>query len=223
MFSKLNWILTGDKIELTQGFHGQFQGGQALDFNNQGKRLIAPAKIELSRKIKGRTPYQSFCEFKLLNTLGNVFYQIVHFEPSDNQGKIYEQGEEIKGTDTSGNNHYHIALNVNNVWENVLKYTKQDKEIRIVYLRSFKFWKTFDYEKWTFYDRDGQASIQFLDNNVDNTTIVERTYTVQRGDSLWLIAQKELGNGNRWKEIANLNNLNNPSLILPGQKLKLPK
>jgi nucleoid-associated protein YgaU len=34
---------------------------------------------------------------------------------------------------------------------------------------------------------------------------VPQTYTVVRGDSLWLIAQRFLGNGNRWRETYNLN------------------
>ncbi|HEY9857253.1 MAG TPA: glucosaminidase domain-containing protein [Stenomitos sp.] len=50
------------------------------------------------------------------------------------------------------------------------------------------------------------------------------SYTVQSGDSLSKIAQRTLGNGNRWREIYDLNRdvLNNPNLIRPGQVLKLP-
>lgn len=46
-------------------------------------------------------------------------------------------------------------------------------------------------------------------------------YTVVAGDSLWSIAQKRLGNGNRYKEIMTLNGLSS-TVIRPGQKLKLP-
>ena len=48
-----------------------------------------------------------------------------------------------------------------------------------------------------------------------------RTYTVKGGDSLWAIAQKQLGNGNRYPEIKSLNNLSSDT-IHPGQVLKLP-
>ena len=53
----------------------------------------------------------------------------------------------------------------------------------------------------------------------------DRTYTVQKGDSLWRIAAKELGSGRRWQEIYELNRgvISNPSLIFVGQKLKLPQ
>ncbi|WP_125143677.1 LysM peptidoglycan-binding domain-containing protein [Clostridium transplantifaecale] len=51
-----------------------------------------------------------------------------------------------------------------------------------------------------------------------------KTYTVQSGDSLWKIAKKTLGDGNRWSEIYNLNTdkISNPDLIYPGQVLTLP-
>lgn len=51
------------------------------------------------------------------------------------------------------------------------------------------------------------------------------TYTVQPGDSLWAIAQKTLGNGNRWPEIYALNQGvigSNPNLIRTGEVLTLP-
>lgn len=48
-----------------------------------------------------------------------------------------------------------------------------------------------------------------------------RTYTVKSGDCLWAIAQKQLGNGNRYPEIKSLNNLSSDT-IHPGQVLKLP-
>lgn len=47
------------------------------------------------------------------------------------------------------------------------------------------------------------------------------TYVVQEDDTLWLIAKKLLGNGNRWPEIANLNGIKG-TIIYAGQKLKIP-
>ena len=47
-------------------------------------------------------------------------------------------------------------------------------------------------------------------------------YVVQKGDSLWRIAEKTLGDGRRWKELAALNNVRNPDLIRPGQVIRLP-
>jgi len=51
-----------------------------------------------------------------------------------------------------------------------------------------------------------------------------KTYTVKSGDTLWAIAQKYLGAGNRYMDIYNANKdkVKNPNLIYPGQVLTLP-
>ena len=49
-----------------------------------------------------------------------------------------------------------------------------------------------------------------------------KTYIVQEGDSLWLIAKKQLNDGSKFTEIAKLNNLKSPNLLRPGQLLYLP-
>ena len=50
-----------------------------------------------------------------------------------------------------------------------------------------------------------------------------RSYTVQRGDVLSVIAQRELGSAKRWKEIVALNPKINPDRLLVGAKLALPR
>ncbi|SET52863.1 LysM domain-containing protein [Lacrimispora sphenoides] len=52
----------------------------------------------------------------------------------------------------------------------------------------------------------------------------EKNYTVAKGDCLWSIAKKQLGNGGRWQEIHNLNRdkITNPNVIYPGQVLIMP-
>jgi nucleoid-associated protein YgaU len=51
-----------------------------------------------------------------------------------------------------------------------------------------------------------------------------RSYTVVAGDSLSKIAQRELGDGSRWRAIydANRDKIDDPDLIHPGQVLKIP-
>ncbi len=52
----------------------------------------------------------------------------------------------------------------------------------------------------------------------------KRLHVVQDGDSLWKIAKKELGDGNRWKDIYDLNRdvLPKPESIKKGMRLRLP-
>lgn len=47
------------------------------------------------------------------------------------------------------------------------------------------------------------------------------TYTVVRGDTLWGIAASKLGDGNKYKQLAAINNISNPNLIYVGQVIKL--
>jgi len=51
-----------------------------------------------------------------------------------------------------------------------------------------------------------------------------KTHIVKPGETLWAIAQKHLGAGNRYTEVYNLNKdkVKNPSLIYAGQVLTLP-
>lgn len=49
-----------------------------------------------------------------------------------------------------------------------------------------------------------------------------RTHTVVSGDTLWAIAERFYGDGNRYREIARASGISNPDLIHPGQVLTIP-
>jgi nucleoid-associated protein YgaU len=51
---------------------------------------------------------------------------------------------------------------------------------------------------------------------------VDRTYRVNRGDSLWIIARRLYGEGSAWTLLAKINNLENPNVLRIGQELSLP-
>lgn len=61
---------------------------------------------------------------------------------------------------------------------------------------------------------------------VDSTEeiIGERTYTIEKGDTLSKIAKEQLGHASAWKQIfeANRDVLDDPDRIFPGQVIKLP-
>jgi nucleoid-associated protein YgaU len=46
---------------------------------------------------------------------------------------------------------------------------------------------------------------------------------VKEGDSLWFIASDEFGDPSKWKEIADVNNIENPLYLKPGTQLIIPK
>ena len=66
---------------------------------------------------------------------------------------------------------------------------------------------------------DGVAEVE------DNVAGSEGSYhTVEKGDTLWAISKKALGDGNRYNEIfeANKPMLTHPDKIYPGQVLRIP-
>lgn len=52
-----------------------------------------------------------------------------------------------------------------------------------------------------------------------------RKYTVKKNDSLWKIAKQQLGDGNRWKEIYELNKsiIKKPDKLIAGQVISIPE
>jgi len=50
-------------------------------------------------------------------------------------------------------------------------------------------------------------------------------HTVEKGDTLWAVAEKTMGNGSKYTEIfeANRPMLSHPDKIYPGQMLRIPQ
>lgn len=49
-----------------------------------------------------------------------------------------------------------------------------------------------------------------------------RTYTIRKGDTFWSIAQREYGNGQKWKDISAANPSADPKKLAVGQQITLP-
>ncbi len=62
--------------------------------------------------------------------------------------------------------------------------------------------------------------IRIPKNKEDNS---KTYYTVQKGDTLWAIAEKFYGNGEQYKKIADANGIENPEMIFPNQTLYIPE
>ena len=66
---------------------------------------------------------------------------------------------------------------------------------------------------------DGSVEL-YEQNNRESLKDTPKSYTVKKNDNLWEICRRVLGDGKRYKEIAQLNNIQNPNLIYPGQVIK---
>ena len=60
----------------------------------------------------------------------------------------------------------------------------------------------------------GEAETELIDGKL--------YYEIQEGDNLWQVAEKLLGAGGRFQEIAQANDLEEPYDLMPGEKLLIP-
>ena len=116
---------------------------------------------------------------------------------------------------------------------NVLDYVKTDYMVLADYVKSFP-----DHKVTGYASTEGRITIKTEADKPEPQPQPEpeptpeptpaptetTTYTVVRGDSLWKIAQKQLGSGKKWTELyeANKDTIKNPSLIYIGQTLIIP-
>lgn len=68
---------------------------------------------------------------------------------------------------------------------------------------------------------ESSTKVATVEQNRTSTKTLASTHIVKSGETLWVICQKELGDGSKYKEIAALNNISNPNLIKVGQVIKL--
>lgn len=69
---------------------------------------------------------------------------------------------------------------------------------------------------------EGKPSKKSLLQNPTSHSEARKTYTVQIGDTLDLIAAREYGSSEYWRHIADVNNLRNPMQLKSGRVLQLP-
>ncbi|WP_310602544.1 LysM peptidoglycan-binding domain-containing protein [Anaerosporobacter sp.] len=70
-------------------------------------------------------------------------------------------------------------------------------------------------------DQGNGQGLSVLKRDTSKDTSKTQYYTVKKGDTLWAIAKKFLGNGSKCWNLAKLNGLKNPNLIRVGQKIKI--
>lgn len=90
----------------------------------------------------------------------------------------------------------------------------------IVALR-FKQYKPFGNKKLEIKkNSEGKTEVKKVENRSTANKAKVEPYTVKKGDNLWTICKKFLGNPMKYPEIAKLNNIKNPHLIYPGQVIR---
>ena len=72
-------------------------------------------------------------------------------------------------------------------------------------------------------EKVGDVVVEVKEDGKKYPTELAEKVTVEKGDNLWKIAEKQYGSGYNWVDIAKENGLKNAGLIEVGQELKLPK
>lgn len=73
------------------------------------------------------------------------------------------------------------------------------------------------------YGNDFSQNTSSISTVREEKSILVGKYTIQSGDSLWSIAVRTYGDGYRWVDIAEKNNIPNPDIINEGTSLNLPR
>lgn len=69
-------------------------------------------------------------------------------------------------------------------------------------------------------DGTGWVNYEAVNNSNVSEAQEEKIYTVQSGDSLWSIAERLYGDGSRYTELAEKNNIENAAVIYAGQEIR---
>lgn len=90
-------------------------------------------------------------------------------------------------------------------------------------LKEYKYYGTTKYKEIV--ESNGRKAIEVSKARDTSTKVIPKTYTVKKGDTLWGIAKKELGDGKKYKFLVELNKLQDPYVgckpLQIGQVIKL--
>jgi len=216
-----------------------------------GTKIVATSKGKVTacrNNVKGYTESKASGNYVTLYHGNNTYTTYCHMKYGSvnvKVGDIIEKGQEIGVKGTTGfstGEHLHYGIKVNGSWVNPKPYLLGDKtlpqytvqvntEKDIIYtvvkgdtlIGIASRYKT-TYQKLATYNNISNPNLIVVGQTIKipNNEIQKNIHIVVKGDTLWGIAKKYYGNGNKYIDIAKANNIVNPDKISIGQKIIIP-
>lgn len=87
-------------------------------------------------------------------------------------------------------------------------------------LKQYKDYQTIELKLLEDEEGKGDTDVSLTQEKKRPTPATDQSYVVQSGDTLWGICRRKLGDGTQYKDVAKLNNIENPNLIYAGQVIR---
>lgn len=143
--------------------------------------------------------------------------------------EVYSAGESLylRGENASDDPYIEQIASITSKEEVIDQFAECNRQFTEVVMENERFWK------WTEELQEKMATMAeapLAENAEEGGDIQQEQaetqyYVVRKGDCLWRIAERQMGDGRRWQELYERNSKSigeNPNLILPGEKLEIP-
>ena len=141
---------------------------------------------------------------------------ICYVEPEGAIGNAQDTVTDSSETNSSNDTKYHIGDYVS---YNVIYTSSTSEEALTPAVSEGTVTKVIPGARNPYLINDGTGWVN--DEAINNTSEAQkRVYAVQSGDSLWSIAERLYGDGSRYTELADKNNIENAAIIYAGQQIR---
>lgn len=197
-----------------------------LTFNNEQEKLRLPElpeAIELSAGSKNESiDIAGLGEITIFQDRPAIQISFQSFLPAESSSPQQIIDTILRWKDSKKPVHLIVTGTKINMFCSIesLSYSEKGGDVGTIYYSiSLKEYREVKVKTITLVGNKGvtNGGAQRVDNRVQ-----AKNYTVKSGDSLYNIAKAQCGNAGKWKDIATINSVKSPYIIVPKQSLKLP-
>lgn len=143
--------------------------------------------------------------------------------------EVYSAGESLylRGENASDDPYIEQITSITNKEEVINQVVECNRQFAEAVMENERFWKWAEelQEKMLAMAKEPLAEKVEEGGDTQKEEAETQYYVVRKGDCLWRIAERQMGDGRRWQELYERNRKSiggNPDLILPGEKLEIP-